>query len=216
MKYIGMFAAAIILFASCKKTKTYPALSLPVDTQGNTVQLDSFPLRVGNVWSYMATYQDGTNAPQSYNYTNSIVSDTTVNSFHLYKVVYQDPSSSDAYYLVRGPLGLYQVTGSTLSTADSAHIYDSLNLSIKYPTHLGDSWSYNTNGSVQYARTWLAYTHINTSAGSFNCLKMVYTDPSGSDTFYYADKGFIMEKTGNATISGHGAASVIKLVSVNF
>ena len=223
MKPLLIFSTiGLLFFLSCnKKSKQltpvtytpYTIISLPADVIGPAIELDSFPLAVGNQWVYNTQEQaynsQGEIYLNTYTDTFTVISDTFVNGivFHyiassnfanttsLLTADYDRPGG--AYYYTFMPNGLHQF--ASLANTDSVYIADSSEYVLLLPATINYSWNSREKPSFlldpTMVRSWVSYVTATTPAGSFNCVKMhISTVSTKLEAYqYYSSKGLVQE-----------------------
>ena len=258
MKSIFYFYLLLLVFAlSCNKKSitstsnhnslnSCSVLSLPVDSVGQNIQLDSFPIVVGHQWTYKAQWQSGDACNFSCDsiiFTIKIISDTLIAGIRFGLVSYLDakglssntdlsfPTTSPFFYLVNISNGLHQLY--SLANTDSTYLADSTVLLMSTLPEV-NTWNSLVNLSLKDSlekRNWVSYEVVITPAGIFNCRKLNVIDNSYSNndgiTYYntnqyFSSKGLVQEiQTGEGGSRGPGCGPVnstllITLIAENF
>ncbi len=197
----------------------YPTLTDTIP--GPPIQIDSFPLKVGNTW----TYTTGSNII----YTVKVVADTMINSERAARVdMIGDSTISTSYYANRSD-GYYLVANRYYSFLDSLHIFKPAVHVLSFPLATNATWQTGDSSVVvyyqsNYSATWGNFYKVTTPAGQFNCcLLNLYSLYNGlSYSCYYSSKGLMKEVEIASASKGPGlgpysfVAGTITLTSVNF
>jgi len=226
-----LFAVIMGLSLSCSKPNTTAAtlFNVVVDTPGPAIAIDSFPLKVGNTWTYQVVKLGGSLDTQ----TITVASDTAINGMRAAVVTssfLSGTTTKACYTNNNGSLSLVAL----IYAVDSFAFLDTPLKVVSFPNTTGRSWTRSAifpggvnvlTGDVNacpYNAQWASFDKVTTPLGIFNCSKLI--DTSGYCAFgkyqYYATKGLIKE----VEIAAAGAqgkiayyiASSATLISVNF
>jgi hypothetical protein len=116
---------------------------------------------------------------------------------------------------------------SSLRT-DTLWFPDSTETILKFPTNIGDSWTFWDSGNgVASNRSYIAHTSLNTPAGAFDCIRLKMSllnngipNPDGNFLNDYSCKGLVRQEfTSNQTDTSGSTflyEAVTTLYSVNF
>jgi len=243
--FIFLCCVTLISFDCCKKKSTnqIAALSIPIDSPGVTIQIDSFPLKVGNQWIYKVVEQQTVKSvlqsPDSFNFTITVVADTYLYNIRFVKIegsssdpysflsIYMHHQSNGTYYYANLSRGLYQF--ASLDNIDTAHMLDSAQHVLLLPIDSSNaSWNnnepdeyYGSIGPICY-RQYGGFVNVTTPAGNFNTIKLHEDDVVEQADQYFSSKGLIQQIQYVVTSFGYKYSNVygytrrITLVSVNF
>jgi hypothetical protein len=205
MKQFMIAGIYVLLVGTVSCKKAVEAIDLPRDVQGPQVTIDSFPLHVGNQWTYKVISQtsDGTlQEPVSATFSISSISTTTVNGiqFSLLKTV-MPPSPFLKCYFYSGyfcnlPDGLHQYPDTP--KLDSTTVIDTASLKLKFPVKIDSYWGFSSIYSTIY-QSWSGYVKVTTPAGTFNCIKLSFGGGGGMAYHdlhvdqYFSKEGLIQE-----------------------
>ena len=194
MKQYAVIGIVLYLLAvvSCKK-KSIGEISLPPDVAGPVVKIDSFPLKVGNKWTYKTmtqwTYLGTLQSPISGIFTITAVSDTS--EFGIRFINLDTAVTGVAYFVSQFPSGYFCNLGDGVyrygyPPSDSISIYNSYSVFLKLPVRI--------DSSRNTLMTWIGYEKITTPAGTFNCAKWEFGFTYNTSYFhgfqYYSNKGY--------------------------
>ncbi len=216
LTYLATLTITLFLFSACGKKSTptpVPHYIGPYvnDTLGPVIQLDSFPLKVGNMW----VYDNGD--------TIRAVSDTIINGNHAVRVIRNNDVQSVIMYFANMPGGFYQISGysrfpgfayssvmSLNSTDDSLILYQTPAYLANFAADTDVLWnSFKTYGN----RHWMKYVQVTTPLGVINCKKM-FTEYGYE---YYSDKGIVKVLAPlPVALKGGNNLAYTTLVYVNF
>jgi len=234
---ILLFLVCISICACSKKNHhvdfSYPApvaftpMFVPVDSAGPAIQIDSFPLTVGNQWTYCVRQQTYDAAGASYDsvyFTLKAISDTVVNGIRFVLTTtsgnVNSPMLTDFFsfnntcYYTNFGRDVYQLI--SLAHTDPIYVTDSTAHLISF---LSDTWHSNDE---HLFRTWGGFVSVTTPAGIVNCKKMSINSGATKTDQYYSNKGLVQEIQTNSGLSrgpGTGPVTttrVITLTSINF
>ena len=224
-------------FSDCGSIRPVTPLSMPTDTVGATVQIDSLPLSIGNMWTYSVVEQAYNVCGELYNDTFSFtiivdsiivrngmmfghVSSTydhmTAGSYDYFSVIYFC-SAYPSCYLTNLGNGLHQL--NNLANTDSGYVADSSAYLIN-TTGVGWNSKESVDSTLQSVvmRQWAGYVKVTTPAGVYNCKKMKVTDDSDQLRFgvwgmataqYFSSKGLVQEvQQGKGASLGPGTGPV--------
>ena len=196
---------------ACKKHNNSPATSSETDVPGPAIQLNSFPLKPGNMW----VYDSGD--------TIRVVADTVINGVAATKLTKNNAHYSLAVYCTNLPDGLHMLA------ANSSNAFETLTVPVlddpaplvvpdpsvqftKLPVSLDGSWEAHIPNMKYSTRQWVKYVTVTTPAGTFNCVKM----SAGYFDEYYSDKGIIKRVDHPECFAAPCPDMITKLVYVNF
>jgi hypothetical protein len=227
----------LIVVVSCKKKSgdsiAFPPL--PTDVPGPVIQIDSFPLKVGNQWIYkiVEIYTGNPQTIDSSVYAITVVSDTVIDNIRAAKIVgntvdtvsflsanAQKPTGT--FYYANLHDGLHQFSSpEAVREQGSTHSEFILKLPINSDTiawYSNEPNGYDANGPAIY-RYFSSFVAVTVPAGTFNTAKFHLFSPVASMDQYYCEKGLVQE-TQFIQVSGGrppaGYTRIITLVSVNF
>jgi hypothetical protein len=210
--------AAVLLFSmlACKKSKQpgTPATTAFKDTSGSFVQVDSFPLTIGNMW----VYDNGD--------TIRAVADTMIGGARAVKLVKSNAGFTVAVYCANRTGGCYIVAskvrnafiGFTVcpfsTSSDSVLVVpDTATLLAKLPVDTSASWEAHVPEYPTFTRRWTSYVTVHNAAGTFDCIKN-----TGDFTYadYFSRKGIVRYYIQPICFMGPCPPFVTNLVYVNF
>lgn len=202
--YLLVTLLLLVLF-SCKKndnqnsvnTSHNSNLTFPTDVPGDTITVNNFPLQIGNSWTYTVK----TDSASSYDFTVSVVSDSIINGFHVYKIaginssnelfLSENLTESFPSYYVQTNNGLYYL--KTLDNIDSANIANAYVI-LKYQPA---PWYYQESDGFNAHKSFSGYAKVSTPIQTFNCIKISTSSHlsswSNNTEQYFSDKGLIMQ-----------------------
>jgi len=243
--FIFLCCVTLISFDCCKKKSTnqIAELSIPIDSPGVAIQIDSFPLKIGNQWTYKVVEQPTVKSvlqnPDSFTFTITVVADTYLYNIRFVKIegsstnpcsflsVYMNHQSNGTYYYANLSQGLYQF--ASLDNIDTAHILDSAQHVLLLPISSSNaSWKSNEpdeyygGGGPTCYRQYSGFVNVTTPAGNFNTIKLHEDDVAEGADQYFSSKGLIQQIQYVVTSYGYKYSNVsgytrrITLVSVNF
>lgn len=232
MKYTLCVATVLLFVVSCTKKKEpqpppkaggcgnyrpYTKVDIPSDSACTAFVIDSFPLAVGNRWTYLSRNL-GYNACgklyyDSFVYTMSVVSDTVVNGFRVAVVSndYQskarirsydeETSFASTYFYDNAVVYLLNFNGALkqldkLSDADSSYLLSDTATIIKFPPQNSVTWpshEYVLQNSIQVQRNWEGYTYARLPIGVVKTRKLNINDTAHSarNSQFYSEKGLV-------------------------
>ncbi len=130
---------AVFAIGACKKNPAKTATELPPDVPGPAIQIDSFPLHVGNQWVYEVVRANSSITTTA---VMTAVSDTLVDSIRLTKLAGDRPqftlALNDCYY-ANLDSGMYQFENLSFTGNDLTQ--KRRNMVLQLPANIGQAWN---------------------------------------------------------------------------